>query len=209
MPEQQDRATGPADHDTLILSASVVTMAHVDGRLEGIRFVAVPQRAVVTPAVRDELHRRQVTLVYRDEPKAKGTPPVRLVVGVLGSRFDPRGLLAALEGEPVQVELERYDCLVAATDALAAALAQPNTLGVLVTTHPAAALCLANRHRGVRAVWGVEPSRLDECLGDVGANLLVVHPGMSGPFLLRRMVTQFCRRGPAHCPPALEERLGS
>jgi hypothetical protein len=189
----------------LTVSSRVVTMAEVGDKLGAVRRLVVPPKAVVTPSVRDELHRRNVTLVYGQPSTPAGF--VRLVISTVGS-YDPGSLAAALADEPVTVDLRRHHCPVAATDELATELARPDTVGVILSNHPAVAVCLANRHRGVRAVRGVEPSRLTSDLESVGANLMVVDPGAAGPFRLKQMVTQVCRRGPAACPEALRERLG-
>ena len=50
--KSRDCGTGSSD---LILTARVVTMAEVAGRLKAVRRLVVRQEAVVTPAVRDEL----------------------------------------------------------------------------------------------------------------------------------------------------------
>jgi hypothetical protein len=49
----------------LVLSERVVSMATLSGRLENVRQVIVPQRAIVTPAVRDELKQRSIELLRR------------------------------------------------------------------------------------------------------------------------------------------------
>lgn len=46
----------------LRLSERLVTLATLDGRLAGVSRVIVPIRAVVTPAVRDELKRKNIRL---------------------------------------------------------------------------------------------------------------------------------------------------
>jgi len=127
---------------------------------------------------------------------------------VLGSRFDPVPLAKALQGEPIEIQTRTADCLVAATDELAAALGKPNSLGLLVTTYPAVAVCLANRHQGVRAVWGIDAGRLAADAASVGANLLVLDPGTTSFFQLKQMAIRFARGGPAPCPEDLRQRLG-
>jgi hypothetical protein len=130
------------------------------------------------------------------------------VIAVLGSRFDPSSLVAALQDKTVSVELRRHDCLVAATDEAASEVLKPGTLSVVISSYPAMALCLANRHRSVRAVWGLDPSRLASDLESVGANVLIVDPQSVGTFPMKRIVTEFCRRGTCQCPEPLRERLG-
>jgi ethanolamine utilization cobalamin adenosyltransferase len=48
----------------LSLSTRVVTAVELNGKLEGIKRIEVPRRAVVTPAARDYLRERGVQLIY-------------------------------------------------------------------------------------------------------------------------------------------------
>ena len=52
----------------LSLTDRVVTMRSVEGRLAGINRMTVGPRAVVTPAVKDELKQRHIELVRRGSP---------------------------------------------------------------------------------------------------------------------------------------------
>ncbi|MCI0362127.1 MAG: hypothetical protein L0211_26900 [Planctomycetaceae bacterium] len=49
----------------LTVTDRVVTMRSVEGKLAGVVRLVVPHRAVVTPAVRDELNDRQIELVRK------------------------------------------------------------------------------------------------------------------------------------------------
>jgi hypothetical protein len=206
-PASKSTTLAACEDGALTVTSRVVTVAEVGDKLGAVRRLIVPPKAVITPSVRDELHRRNVTLVYGQPCAPAGSVRLRSVVTTLGS-YDPGSLVAALHDEPVTVELRRHHCLVAATDELATELAKPDTVGVIVSDSPATAICLANRQCGVRAVWGVDPARLTSDLDSVGANLLVVDPQAAGPFRLKQMVTQFCRQGRTACPEPLRERLG-
>jgi hypothetical protein len=48
----------------LRLTEKLVTLRTLDGRLGGVSRVVVARRAVVTPAVKDELRRRKIELVF-------------------------------------------------------------------------------------------------------------------------------------------------
>jgi len=192
----------------LVVFSQVVTMSELEGRLVGVRRLIVPPQAVVTPSVRDELHRKGIALEYDLPVPTSGAACVRLVMEVLGSRFDPAPLVRALGSEGTEIETHRTDCLVAATDRLAGEVARPSTLGLIVSTHPAIALCLANRHPGVRAVWGIDAGTVDAGAASVGANVLVVCPKITSFFAMKQMVGRYCRKGTRECPEALRERLG-
>jgi len=192
----------------LVLHCRVVTMSEVEGRLGAVRRLVVPPQAVVTPAVRDELHRRNVSLAYGAAAKPPAASGVRLVVLTVGESFDPAPLFVALGNEGIEVRPAAADCLISATDRLAAEMGQPHTLGLLLTRHTAAALCLANRHRGVRAVEGIDARSAAAGAGAVGANLLVVDPAEMAVTRLRQTIIEYCRGGPRACPEVFRERLG-
>jgi hypothetical protein len=51
------------DDGVLAIGDELVTLATVEGRMNGVRSVRVTRRAVVTPAVRDELKKNGIELV--------------------------------------------------------------------------------------------------------------------------------------------------
>jgi hypothetical protein len=197
----------PAADGDLVLSCRVVTLSELEGRLATVRRLVVPPQAVITPAVHDELHRRNVTLALAASPTPEAVRSVRLVVVTAGRRFDATALVNALAGAGLAVEPQVSDCLIAATDRLAAEVAKADTLGLLLSRHTAAALCLANRHRGVRAVLVTDVSELNEATASVGANLLIADPGARSLFQLKQLATEFCRGGARPCPEVFRQRL--
>jgi ribose 5-phosphate isomerase RpiB len=208
------RASSPAAASTpsqLVVTRRVVTLSELGERLTGIRQVVVPAKAIVTPAARDELQRRKIALVRASQASASVSPPagaMRLAAVVAGSAADPAAVSAALASEGIGVETEKMDCLIAATDRLAGQLSQGMTLGLLLTSYPAAALCLANRLAGVRAVLGSDAQTVAAATASVGANLLVVDPTLLGIFQLRQIVARFYREPKHQCPNVFLERLG-
>jgi hypothetical protein len=200
-------APAAADGD-LVVGSRVVTLADVAGRLATVRRVLVRPEAVVTPAVRDELRRRNVALAVapkNGKPQAAG---LRLVLVAARTKYDPAALATALGQGGVEVDQRSLDCLIASTDQLAAEVVKPDTLGALVTRHTAAGLCLANRHPGVRAVLGTDGPSSAAAVAAVGANVLVVNPRASTAFQLKQILGEFCRGGVRPCPEVLKKRLG-
>lgn len=193
----------------LVVSRAVVTLAEVSGLLAEIRQVVVPARAVVTPAVRDELKRRGIALVF-GPPGARGAAAgsIRLVMMMSCSAADPAPVVDALRREGLGVELRTSECLIDAVDQVAAELGQGNTLGAVATEHAAAALCLANRLSGVRAVLGTDPRWVAAETAAVGANLLVLNPAALSTFQWKQLVSRFCRAPVHECPAAFRQRLG-
>ena len=50
---------------TLVVDARVVTLEQLDGKLEGVKKVVLGSKAVVTPAARDELAAKNITVVQQ------------------------------------------------------------------------------------------------------------------------------------------------
>jgi hypothetical protein len=194
--------------DELVLTGRVITMEAVAERLNAVRRVVVPRRAIVTPAVQDELRRRNVALVHAAETKGKKADRPRLVLVAARTRRDPAALVRAMADQGVGVESHSSDCLIKATDQLAGELAKPNTLGLLWTRHTALGLCLANRHPGVRCVLAGDVASTAAAVAAVGANLLMLDPASGTPYQHKQIVGDFCLGGVRPCPEDLKERLG-
>ena len=57
--------TDATENKDLIVDESVISMATLEGRLGGIRRVVIEERAVITPAARDELNDQGIELQRR------------------------------------------------------------------------------------------------------------------------------------------------
>lgn len=132
----------------------------------------------------------------------------KFLLVVHGKAYEPAGLAARLTAERVPVDVRQTECILRATDLLAEALQKANSLGVLLTSYPAIGLCAANRHPGVRAVWGLEPAQAASDARNLGANLLIINPKTASPYQLEKMIREFYRAGLRPCPEALKSRLG-
>jgi hypothetical protein len=199
----------PASDGQVTLSERLVTMSVLEGRLAGLRKLVVGPRSVVTPAVRDELARRNVQLLVGpgNATPATAKQPLRLVLVTHGHRYDPASLLAAMRRGPLAIEHHAKDCIMATSDLLAAEVTKPATLGAVLTRHTAAGLCVANRLAGVRAVLGLDPAQVTSVAAAVGANVLVVDPAGGSLFWLKRMLDAFCGGGVRDCPEVFRKRL--
>lgn len=56
----QPSAGTPTGNRELNITERLITMATVRDRLDGVTAVSISRRAIVTPAVRDELNQRQI-----------------------------------------------------------------------------------------------------------------------------------------------------
>ncbi|MGO8752611.1 MAG: hypothetical protein ACLQNE_42265 [Thermoguttaceae bacterium] len=205
---QEKKKDKKEDHAEVVIRRRLISLADLPERMAGIRRLVVPSRAVVTPAVRDELQRRNVALAYGEAETAETKQRIKVDLVAMGAKLDPGPLAKSLENEGYEVAIDRMQCLIAANEKLAAALAAGKTLAVLLSRHTSAAVCLANRHAGVRAILGTRADAVDADAAAVGANLLVVDPMAQGFFATRQMAIRFLREGPRECPEVFREKLG-
>ncbi|MBN2580510.1 MAG: hypothetical protein JXB10_16110 [Pirellulales bacterium] len=203
----QAKPSAPDQDGVLVLSAQLITLAEVFDRLPGKRRVVVRPGTVVTPAVRDALRQRNVALEFATQAIPHNDAAMRLLLIAVGTRFDVQSLAAGLDGKGPKVECHLRDCLLEAVDLLAAELAGHDALGVLLTPHTAAALCLANRRSGVRAILGGELRNLPGDAAAVGANALIVDPKTTGSYQVRQMIESFGAGGVRPCPKVFIQQL--
>ena len=171
----------PKTDDLLTLRDRVVTLASLEGRTSAIRRVAVPRGAIVTPAVRDFLREKGLSLefVAASQIVTGGPGGVRMTLVAMGTPFDPTPLVAMLQSDGLAVNDSKSDCLIESVGELAESV-RSGALGLLLTKHVPAALCLANRREGVRAIAGGTAEETEKATRSVGANLLVVDPAKGG-----------------------------
>jgi hypothetical protein len=203
---QEPRPPGTTNHE-LVVTSRVVTLSEVEGRLAGIRRMMVRQGAVITPAVKEELSKRNIQVLTGGAAAETSGGALKVVIVAARTKIDPQPLAAALQSDGVEIELHSSKCVIESTDRLAAEVKRPGTLGVLLTPHEAESLCLANRLPGVRAIAGKEPGEVAANAAAVGANVLVIHPKKVSPFAIRQMLGEFCRGGLRPCPDVFKQRL--
>ncbi|MFV2067423.1 MAG: hypothetical protein ACC645_10620 [Pirellulales bacterium] len=190
-------------------SSRVVHPTSLNAQLEGIDRVAVAARAVVTPAVRDLLQERSISLILGVEGPTgcDAAPTESLLVGIDIDSVGQVGGWDALERK-IPVERARGCDLAGLIDTVATEVQRDRRLALLLTEQTAVALCLANRQQGVRAVLATDMQTEREAVDSVGANLLICSPRRTVAGERLRMVEHFYRRGVVECPDKLRERLG-
>ncbi len=193
--------------DAVVVTDRVVTLEQLGRRMPAMRRLVAPEGAVVTPAVRDELRRRGMTLEYGGAAAPASAGTCKLAVWNVSKRYDPSPLMTMLRREGVPVELETATCLIATTDALAAEVRQGDTVGLILTREPAVALCLANRHVGVRAAIGLDAPQAAADLAATGGNVLAVDWSRRTLYQIKQMTSELCRGAPRGCPEELKQRL--
>jgi hypothetical protein len=198
----------PAD---CVIGDRVVTLASLDGRLNGARVLRVARGAVVTPAVRDELKTRNIRLEFAEGPSANPTKNhVELVLGIADTPEDVSAATSAVQGHLTglaNVQSMQHADLGTLVGRIGEAIETRCSLAVIWSRRPAAAACLANRLRGVRAVWACTPKALREAMATIAPNILTYNPADHAAFAQRAMLQEFIRAGVQDCPDGLREHL--
>jgi hypothetical protein len=199
--------TKPSNNHELTLASRLVTMNEVSGRLPGVRRLVVRKGTVITPAVKEELSKRNIQVIFGSPAADKSAGSLKLMIIAARTKIDPQPLAAALQNDGVEIELYSSKCVIEATDRLAGEVKKTNTLGLLLTPYEAESLCLANRLSGVRAISGKDANQVAADASAVGANVLVINPKKISPFAIRQMLGEFCRGGVRPCPEVLKQKL--
>ncbi len=171
----------------LRISGGVVSLSAVEGRLEHVRQLVVSRRAVVTPAVRDELRKRDIELVRDHSSALPGDLAPRLVVANMCST-GVEHLLAEL---PSEICLLSRSSLSEAISTMATELSNDDTLGLVVTDAPEAAVCLSNRNANVRAIFGLHETSVKRAVSTIAANVLIISSLEKSDFETRSLLRAF------------------
>lgn len=198
-------ASSPNSH-ALVLHQKLIALADVEGRVPQGSTVAVAARAIITPAARDYLRARQAHLmVAQATVKAGGSTAAGRTV-TLAAAIDsstaaaPRALSLELPDRlsghltkaGMRVERIAHVSLPGTVADLSSSVSLSGNLGVLITDETAAALCLANRHRGVRAATAAEVVELETAWKAIAVNLLILNPRGTSSWKLMQIAQRYC-----------------
>jgi ribose 5-phosphate isomerase RpiB len=197
-------ATAPSPGE-LVIDDKVVSAAMLQNRLSGVQRVIVSARAVVTPSARDLLKENNVRLVRT--LKAAAASSVELLLATLDSRFDSVGLIRTLQNRGIVVRPVATADGLKSIESIACEIGERGKLGVILTGSVAAALCVANRHRGIRAAAASNRGELENAIREIGANVLVIDITRRSTLEVERMVSAFVATPQRECPAGLKSIL--
>jgi hypothetical protein len=191
----------------LRIDRRLISLSYLEGRLDGVRNVRIPAGAVVTPSARDLLAERGVRLATAAACQPCATTAAESVIAVVDAAVCIDQLAKELEREGLATTRMGAKGLLEAVREMTEVLRGGRSRGVLVTARAAAAVCLANRQRGLRAVEACGEAVDEHRWQSVGANLLVVDPTGRSRFGLTQLAKQFLLAETAECPAELREAL--
>jgi len=132
----------------LRLANSVISLTTIEGKLDKVKQLIVPPKAVVTPSVRDELKRHNIKLV-REIPVRTAQTTRQILLANLTNR-DMARTIRQLNRDVVTLHRQELKSTVAE---MARQLAS-DSVGIVISDAPEQAVWLANRHDNVRAFVG-------------------------------------------------------
>jgi hypothetical protein len=193
------------------LVGRVISLADVKRLPADAREVQVSTGALITPAAKDELRERGVQIVRGEQNSTTKTTErsaTSLVIGTVEPTAVIDQAVSGLRKQKQVIEQLPRLPLAEQIDALVDPVVQGGRRGVLVTSEVAAALCLANRHGGVRAVLGTTKQNVRRDVERLAANLLVVDPAARSMFEVMQLIGEFAKAEAGPVPESLRSRLG-
>jgi|GEM_PF-3778944 len=191
---------------TLRIAERLVTLRDVERKLEGIQELIVPARCVVTPAVKDLLRQLGVR-VSVGQQVANDKAGRSVALGTVGACRNAKSLEAALVRDGWKVSKVESTELKVAVSELSDNVLSNSQPAVLVIDDVDAALCLANRRAGIRAIAVRDPARVEAAAKSVGANMLLLDGAAWSVPTMARMVRLFTADGLRTCPEHLADQL--
>jgi hypothetical protein len=192
------------DKTTIQIEDKLITLASLRGRLQHAQTLSVPPRALVTPAVRDELKQRGVRLVRHgeaaasapntDNNQANNNQPAsggKLLAANIGSDYRPATLAQLVKSHGADLPTVALANLPQVISEQTSRVMQDACLAVWFTPHAAQAVCLASRNSGVWAVQGFDAPSLRATLAVTPANVLAIDPRGKSQYSLKQMLETF------------------
>ncbi|MDR1957892.1 MAG: hypothetical protein LBQ54_02415 [Planctomycetaceae bacterium] len=197
-PSSSKQAIHPPANDILNLTGRLITLATLENQLNGIRKVQVSPVAVVTPAVKDFLRKKNITL-ERTKDSSNQNAPVRKIWLALHHLQKEPSLLVDDLAKQGDLKCEPFHCIIQTVHAAVDwAKMFPESRLIVVTSFTAAAVCLANRHKELRAVLGNNAAQITQDTKAVNANMMVMNPHGVSPYQLQDFSKAFLL-APNHC----------
>jgi len=203
---QKTSPAGPASKE-LIVSEKVISATQLEKQLAGVERLIVPRGAVITPMARDLLREKNVA-VASAVSRATTTSDKKQLVLAFDTDHELKSLTNWIADTGISHERLPKTELTAAIDQLCQRVTSNNALGMIITHKTTAALCLANRHRGIRAALAASIDAVTEAAKSIAANVLIVDPTGKTSFEWKRLLNTWINTNRPELPAALRERLG-
>jgi hypothetical protein len=199
-PDAPREGRGANAGDVLTVQDRLLTLATLEGKLDGLRRLVVHRKAIVTPSLREELSRRGIEL---DRGGVNGAKRAEVAVGVV--RFDAERA-PSLHGLGLAEDVTAKSC-TSLVKLVTKQLGNNDRLVVVLTKQTMVALCALNRSSSVRAAIATNVDSVRIAVRSIAANVLVVDPGHLGRVQVSALLRAFENEGIRNVPSELKEVL--
>ena len=177
----------------LWLDQTVVAVRDLEDRLQQVKQLVVPEKAIVTPAARDLLRERGVNVRRAAKASNPSSPAATLLLGVAETRYEPTEVMGSLRRRGVQVEQIARTGLKTVVAELADAATKGGRRTWLLTEATHQATCLANRTSGVWAATAQHRGELADARKAIALNYLITNPAKSTAFQLAQLGQEYAK----------------
>ena len=149
--------------------------------------------ALITPAARDWLKEHPVPVIWEEPGQSGGgtlavvmdpaLPEMRLMRTILDRRGGLADVIEPQGGRAGMIDATRRLCRRIAGKEVAK--------GVVFVQDGALPVCLANKHKGIRAALGVNVPMVEEACRQLGINVLVIEYAAQTTYMMRQMIERF------------------
>lgn len=199
-PDAPREVRGANAGDVLTSQDRLLTLATLEGKLDGLRRLVVHRKAIVTPSLREELSRRGIEL---DRGGANGAKRAEVAVGVV--RFDAERA-PSLHGLGLAEDVTAKSA-ASLVKLVTKQLGNNDRIVVVLTKQTMVALCALNRSSVVRAAIATNVDSVRTAVRSIAANVLVVDPGHLGRVQVSALLRAFENEGIRNVPSELKEVL--
>ena len=169
-------------------SDKVISTETLRDKLNNIKTLRVKPKTIVTPAVRDELRDRKITIVFdlgTDNPNHR---PATILLGTTCASTGNR-LRDQLVAGGTQVQLHVDSCSSQLTTFVGDQVSMAMS-ALIVTEKPYKAACTANRNANVRAVVINNTNELTAAKAELNPNCVVLNSSNVGRINLSNLLSQ-------------------
>ena len=195
---------GQRNESDLVIAERVVSLATIGERLAGKKRLLVQPKAVVTPAVRDELRKRGVRLERTTETERSPTCSSKLMVTIGCS--SPAAERLAAQARQSGCDTNQCSDAQAATKKIGQHLREDGATAVWLSNTPLLAQTLANRDGSIRACVAHNVTEVQSAITAIGTNLVVVDPDRVTEFQWKQIVAELRRNANVDGPSVLKPK---
>jgi hypothetical protein len=165
-------SSSPRTTDVLVTHDRLLTLSTLDGKLDGLRRLVAPSKAIVTPSLLEELSRRGIEL----DRGGNGLPRAEARVSAI--RFDAEQM-PKLSGLGLAEEIA-VSSAAELVERVTAQLKHGQRRVLVITPRTEVALCVLNRSQAIRAALASNVDSVRSATKAIAANVIVVQPAHLG-----------------------------